>query len=43
MIRLFTLDFTTLNMMHNGTDYFDLHLTPDDIFDRVVPEHIGQN
>jgi hypothetical protein len=29
--------------MQDGTDYFDLHHTPDDTFDKVNPKHMRQN
>ena len=43
MIPLSALGVPALNMMQDGTDYFDLHHTPDDTFDKVNPEHMRQN
>lgn len=31
------------NLRQDGTDYFDLHHTPDDTFDKIKPEAIAQN
>jgi hypothetical protein len=44
-------DITPMNQMgvpairlqQNGYDYFDLHHTPDDTFDKINPEHVKQN
>jgi carboxypeptidase Q len=43
MIPLSALGVPALKLMQDGTDYFDLHHTPDDTFDKVVPEHMRQN
>ena len=43
MIPLSALGVPALNLMQDGTDYFDLHHTPDDTFDKVDPEHMRQN
>jgi carboxypeptidase Q len=43
MIPLSALGVPALNLMQDGTDYFDLHHTPDDTFDKVKPEHMRQN
>ncbi|MGK0304995.1 MAG: carboxypeptidase Q [Gammaproteobacteria bacterium] len=43
MIPLSALGVPALNLMQDGTDYFDLHHTPDDTFDKVNPEHMRQN
>lgn len=43
MIPLSALGVPAINLMQNGTDYFDLHHTPDDTFDKVNPEHMRQN
>jgi hypothetical protein len=43
MIPLAALGVPALNMMQDGTDYFDLHHSPDDTFDKVNPEHMRQN
>ena len=31
------------NLRQDGTDYFDLHHTPDDTFDKIDPEALAQN
>jgi carboxypeptidase Q len=31
------------NLRQDGTDYFDLHHTPDDTFDKIDPEAVAQN
>lgn len=44
-------DITPMNQMgvpairlqQNGYDYFDLHHTPDDTFDKINPDHVKQN
>ncbi len=33
----------TINFMQNGTDYFDLHHTPDDTLDKIDPDQLAQN
>lgn len=43
MIPLAALGVPALKLMQDGTDYFDLHHTPDDTFDKVKPEHMRQN
>ncbi len=43
MIPLSALGVPALNLMQDGSDYFDLHHTPDDTFDKVEPEHMRQN
>ncbi|MDO6488900.1 M20/M25/M40 family metallo-hydrolase [Colwellia sp. 6_MG-2023] len=43
MIPLSKLGVPALKLMQDGTDYFDLHHTPDDTFDKVNPEHMRQN
>ena len=43
MIPLSKLGVPALNLSQDGTDYFDLHHTPDDTFDKVNPEHMRQN
>jgi carboxypeptidase Q len=43
MIPLAALGVPALNLMQDGTDYFDLHHTPDDTFDKVNPDHMRQN
>ncbi len=43
MIPLSALGVPALNLMQDGSDYFDLHHTPDDTFDKVNPEHMRQN
>ena len=32
-----------LRLQQNGYDYFDLHHTPDDTFDKIDPEELAQN
>ena len=43
MMPLAALGVPAINLMQDGTDYFDLHHTPDDTFDKVNPEHMRQN
>lgn len=43
MIPLSALGVPAINLMQDGSDYFDLHHTPDDTFDKVNPEHMRQN
>ncbi|MBU3004731.1 M20/M25/M40 family metallo-hydrolase [Paraglaciecola arctica] len=43
MIPLAVLGVPAVNLMQDGTDYFDLHHTPDDTFDKVNPKHMRQN
>ena len=33
----------TFGLSQDGTNYFDLHHTPDDTMDKIVPEEIAQN
>lgn len=33
----------TIRLNQDGTDYFDLHHTPDDTFDKIDPETMAQN
>ncbi len=33
----------TVNLRQNGTDYFDLHHTPDDTLDKIDPDQLAQN
>ncbi len=33
----------TINYRQNGTDYFDLHHTPDDTLDKIDPDQLAQN
>lgn len=33
----------TIRFNQDGTDYFDLHHTPDDTFDKIDPDHMAQN
>ncbi|MEL7044121.1 MAG: M20/M25/M40 family metallo-hydrolase [Pseudomonadota bacterium] len=33
----------TVRLAQNGRDYFDLHHTPDDTLDKIVPEKLAQN
>ena len=43
MMPLSALGVPALGLMQDGTDYFDLHHTPDDTFDKVNPDHMRQN
>lgn len=43
MIPLAALGVPAINLMQDGTDYFDLHHSPDDTFDKINPEHMRQN
>lgn len=43
MIPLSALGVPAAGLMQDGTDYFDLHHTPDDTLDKVKPEHMRQN
>lgn len=43
MMPLAALGVPAINLMQDGTDYFDLHHTPDDTFDKVNPDHMRQN
>lgn len=33
----------TIRLEQNGMDYFDYHHTPDDTFDKIIPEELKQN
>ena len=33
----------TVRLNQNGTDYFDLHHTPDDTLDKIDPDKLAQN
>ena len=33
----------TVRLNQDGTDYFDLHHTPDDTFDKIDPRELAQN
>ena len=33
----------TIRLSQEGTDYFDLHHTPDDTLDKIKPEELAQN
>ena len=33
----------TMGLRQDGTNYFDLHHTTDDTFDKIVPEEMAQN
>ena len=33
----------TIRLSQNGTDYFDLHHTPDDTLDKIRPDELAQN
>ncbi|MDG1475227.1 MAG: M20/M25/M40 family metallo-hydrolase [Porticoccaceae bacterium] len=37
------LGMPVVTLKQNGWDYFDLHHTPDDTFDKIKPEDIAQN
>ena len=37
------LGVPTIRLNQDGTDYFDLHHTPDDTFDKIDPEAMAQN
>ncbi len=43
IIPLKAAGVATMGLYQDGTDYFDLHHTQDDTFDKVVPEDIAQN
>ncbi len=43
IIPLNDLDVPTIRLNQNGTDYFDLHHTPDDTFDKINPKDMAQN
>lgn len=33
----------TVRLSQNGSDYFDLHHTPDDTLDKIDPDELAQN
>lgn len=33
----------TIRLSQNGVDYFDLHHTPDDTLDKIIPDELAQN
>ncbi len=37
------LGVPTMRLQQDGTDYFDLHHTPDDTFDKIDPEDMAKN
>lgn len=43
IIPLFNAGVPAMRMQQDGTDYFDYHHTPDDTFDKIVPEEMAQN
>jgi hypothetical protein len=38
-----TMGMPVVTLKQNGWDYFDLHHTPDDTFDKINPDDIAQN
>ncbi|RKQ71322.1 Zn-dependent M28 family amino/carboxypeptidase [Litorimonas taeanensis] len=40
---LFNKGVPAMRFQQDGTDYFDLHHTPDDTFDKIKPEEMAQN
>lgn len=40
---MFTQGVPVMRFQQDGTDYFDLHHTPDDTFDKINPDEIAQN
>jgi hypothetical protein len=40
---LLKLGMATMQLSQDGTNYFDLHHTPDDTMDKIIPEEIAQN
>jgi Zn-dependent M28 family amino/carboxypeptidase len=40
---MFNEGVPAMRLQQDGTDYFDLHHTPDDTFDKIDPEHMAQN
>ena len=40
---LAALGVPLVDLQQDGTDYFDLHHTPDDTFDKIVPADLAQN
>lgn len=43
LIPLYNLGMPVFSLEQDGTDYFDLHHTADDTFDKVVAEELAQN
>jgi Zn-dependent M28 family amino/carboxypeptidase len=43
IIPLVGLGVPTVSLEQNGTDYFDLHHTPDDTLDKIDPDRLAQN
>lgn len=43
IIPMFRAGVPALRLQQNGYDYFDLHHTHDDTFDKIDPEHMAQN
>lgn len=43
IIPLVAQGVPTVRLNQNGTDYFDLHHTPDDTFDKIDPRELAQN
>ena len=43
IIPLTAAGVPTVSLDQNGTDYFDLHHTPDDTLDKINPEALAQN
>lgn len=43
IIPLFNAGVPVFRLQQDGTDYFDLHHTPDDTFDKIDPEAMAQN
>ena len=37
------LGVPTMRFQQDGTDYFDLHHTPDDTFDKIKPDDMAKN
>ena len=40
---MFRLGVPVMRFQQDGSDYFDLHHTPDDTFDKINPDEIAQN
>jgi hypothetical protein len=36
-------DVPIVSLLQDGTDYFDVHHTPDDTFDKIAPRALDQN
>jgi len=43
IIPMFNEGVPAMRLQQEGTDYFDLHHTPDDTFDKIDPEDMAQN